>query len=214
MDHRGPGREHDPRLQHHSDRKLPPGLDRALTPANASTLTVWDAHLVFDGNIGRTWQTNTDRIFATLAVDDSQLAGVPGNIYSVFTDNLVAPGVNDIWFTRSSDRGNSWARPVKVNHDKGTHFFPWIAAGTTGRDPREEVSAFIVVDLYWPCPRISSVAGTREPDVVDARRNQVVGKNRVDVARDTSQLGIINGKSGEDPVGVCLPSPADISIED
>ena len=87
-------------------------------PANASTLTVWDAHLVFDGNIGRTWQTNTDRIFATLAVDDSQLAGVPGNIYSVFTDNLVAPGVNDIWFTRSSDRGNSWARPVKVNHDK------------------------------------------------------------------------------------------------
>src|SRR2546426_6434945 len=107
-------------------------------PANASTLTVWDAHLVFDGNIGRTWQTNTDRIFATLAVDDSQLAGVPGNIYSVFTDNLVARGVNDIWFTRSSDRGNSWARPVKVNHDKGTHFFPWIAAGTTGR-----------VDFIW-----------------------------------------------------------------
>src|SRR6266849_1599218 len=107
-------------------------------PANANTLTVWDAHLVFDGNIGRTWQTNTDRIFATLAVDDSQLAAVPGNIYSVFTDNLVAAGVNDIWFTRSSDRGNSWARPVKVNHDKGTHFFPWIAAGTTGR-----------VDFIW-----------------------------------------------------------------
>src|SRR5213592_3124086 len=76
-------------------------------PANANTLTVWDAHLVFDGNIDRTWQTNTDRIFATLAVDDSQLAGVPGNIYSVFTDNLVAPGVNDIWFTRSSDVGTA-----------------------------------------------------------------------------------------------------------
>src|SRR5205807_9380883 len=69
-------------------------------PANASTLTVWDAHLVFDGNIGRTWQTNTDRIFATLAVDDSQLAAVPGNIYSAFTANLIAPGVNDIWFQR------------------------------------------------------------------------------------------------------------------
>src|SRR3989475_4745791 len=107
-------------------------------PADVAMLTLWDAHLVFDGNVGRSWQTNTDRIFATLAVDDSQLAGVPGNIYSVFTDNLVAPGVNDIWFTRSSDRGNSWARPVKVNHDKGTHFFPWIAAGTTGR-----------VDFIW-----------------------------------------------------------------
>ena len=27
----------------------------------------------------------------------------------------------------------SWSKPVKVNNDKGTHYFPWIAAGSTGR---------------------------------------------------------------------------------
>jgi len=94
--------------------------------------------LVFDGNIGRTWQTNTDRIFATLGVDDSSVSGVPGNIYSVFPDNLVAAGKNDIWFTHSSNKGQAWAPPVKVNHDTGTHYFPWIAAGSTGR-----------VDFIW-----------------------------------------------------------------
>src|SRR5712691_9665848 len=104
----------------------------------ATTSWVNDAHLVFDGNIGRTWQTNTDRIFATLGVDDSRVSGVPGNVYSVFPDNLSAPGNNDIWFTHSSNKGQSWAPPVKVNHDTGTHYFPWIAAGSTGR-----------VDFIW-----------------------------------------------------------------
>jgi len=100
----------------------------------AMTSWVNDAHLVFDGNIG----TNTDRIFATLGVDDSGVSGVPGNIYSVFPDNLVAADKNDIWFTHSSNKGQSWAPPVKVNHDTGTHYFPWIAAGSTGR-----------VDFIW-----------------------------------------------------------------
>jgi hypothetical protein len=107
-------------------------------PADVAMLTLWDAHLVFDGNVGRSWQTNTDRIFATLTVDHSGMPGVPGNVYSVFPDNLVAPGTTDIWFTHSSDKGQSWASPVKVNHDTGTHYFPWIAAGTTGR-----------VDFIW-----------------------------------------------------------------
>jgi hypothetical protein len=106
--------------------------------ADVATLTLWDAHMVFDGNVGRNWQTNTDRIFATLAVDDSGTAGVPGKVYSVFPDNLVAPGATDIWFTHSSDKGQSWASPIKVNHDTGTHYFPWIAAGSTGR-----------VDFIW-----------------------------------------------------------------
>ncbi|HYL12425.1 MAG TPA: hypothetical protein VEV41_05295 [Terriglobales bacterium] len=107
-------------------------------PADAAMLTLWDAHLVFDGNVGRTWQTNTDRIFATLAVDDSGAPGVPGNIDSVFPDNLVSPGETDIWFTHSSDRGQTWALPIQVNDDVGTHYFPWIAAGSTGR-----------VDFIW-----------------------------------------------------------------
>src|SRR5207244_3048150 len=49
-------------------------------PATQAGLTVWDAHRVFDGGLS----TNTDEIFATLAVDDSGAPGVGGNIYSVF----------------------------------------------------------------------------------------------------------------------------------
>ena len=103
-------------------------------PAGTGGLTTWDAHLVFDGGPN----TNTDKIFATLGVDDSGTPGVAGNVYAVFSDNLSAPGVWDIWFTHSSNRGMTWPSPVKVNNDKGTHYFPWIAAGTTGR-----------VDFIW-----------------------------------------------------------------
>jgi len=110
----------------------------ALGMSFATVTTTWDAHMVFDGNIGRSWQTNTDRIFATLAVDDSGVSGVPGNVYSVFPDNLAASGVNDIWFSHSPDKGAHWSLPVKVNQDLGTHYFPWVAAGSTGR-----------VDFIW-----------------------------------------------------------------
>ncbi len=103
-------------------------------PATPAGLTVWDAHMVFDGGPS----TNTDKIFATLAVDDSGTPGVGGNIYSVFPDNLVAADHFDIWFSHSSDKAKMWSTPVQVNSDKGTHYFPWIAAGSTGR-----------VDFIW-----------------------------------------------------------------
>jgi hypothetical protein len=99
-----------------------------------ATVTTWDAHQVFDGGPS----TNTDEIFATLAVDDSGVAGMPGNVYSAFADNLSAPDAFDIWFAHSADRAQTWTRPVRANSDKGTHFFPWIAAGSTGR-----------VDFIW-----------------------------------------------------------------
>ena len=99
-----------------------------------ATVTAWDAHKVFDGGPG----TNTDEIFATLAVDDSGIPGTHGNVYSVFPDNLSGPQIFDIWFTHSGDKGVSWSERVKVNNDKGTHYFPWIAAGSTGR-----------VDFIW-----------------------------------------------------------------
>lgn len=97
-------------------------------------VTIWDAHKVFDGP----GNTNTDDIFATLAVDDSGRSGVAGNVYSVFADNLSGLSVFDIWMSHSSDKGGSWSAPVKVNRDGGTHFFPWVAAGSTGR-----------VDFIW-----------------------------------------------------------------
>jgi hypothetical protein len=99
-----------------------------------ATVTMWDAHMVFDGGPS----TNTDEIFATLAVDDSGTPGVGGNIYSVFPDNLLALDHFDIWFSHSRNKSVTWSLPVKVDSDKGTHYFPWIAAGSSGR-----------VDFIW-----------------------------------------------------------------
>src|SRR5438552_17683084 len=70
----------------------------------------WDAHQVFDGGPA----TNADEIFATPGVDDSGQAGVGGNVYSVFTDNLLGPSVFDVWFSHSSDKAQTWSQPVKV----------------------------------------------------------------------------------------------------
>ena len=100
-------------------------------PADALTATVWDAHLVYDGGPS----TNTDRIFATLGVDDSGNPAVHGNVYSVFPDNLnpVGGSVVDIWFSHSIDKAMNWSTPVNIGDGGGTNYFPWIAAGSTGR---------------------------------------------------------------------------------
>src|SRR5918912_230160 len=89
----------------------------------------WDAHQVFDGGPA----TNTDEIFATLGVDDSGTQGVGGNVYSLFTDNLLGPNVFDVWFSHSSDKAQTWSQPVKGNSEKGKQSSPWLAAGGTGR---------------------------------------------------------------------------------
>jgi hypothetical protein len=99
------------------------------TGVGLATTTTWDAHLVADTGPN----TNTDEIFATLAVDDSGISGTHGNIYSVFPDNISGPLSFDIWFSHSSNKGVSWTSPVMVDSGGGTNYFPWIAAGTTGR---------------------------------------------------------------------------------
>src|SRR3989440_1095347 len=51
---------------------------------SASGGLTWDAHQVFDGGPN----TNTDDIFATLAVDDSGTPNVGGHVYPVFAGSL------------------------------------------------------------------------------------------------------------------------------
>lgn len=97
-------------------------------------MTSWDAHLVFDGGP----RVNTDEIFATLAVDNSGVGGVAGSVYVAFPANLSGSTTFDIWFTASTSKGVTWRAPVKVNSSRGTHYFPWIAAGSPGR-----------VDFIW-----------------------------------------------------------------
>lgn len=71
--------------------------------------------------------------FPSMAVD---ISGGPnnGNIYIVWA-NIGVPGVNtgsdiDVYMARSTDDGDTWSTPVKVNQDASglakEHYFPWI----------------------------------------------------------------------------------------
>ncbi len=71
--------------------------------------------------------------FPSMAVDIST-GPYSGTIYLVFT-NIGYPGINtgndmDIYMIKSSDEGETWSLPVRVNQDPAglgkQHFFPWI----------------------------------------------------------------------------------------
>jgi hypothetical protein len=86
--------------------------------------------------------------FPSMTVDVSQ-GMYKGNIYLVWPNHGV-PGINtgadiDIYFIRSSDGGNTWSTPLKVNQDPSgagkTHFSPWITC-----DPESGTLAVIYYD--------------------------------------------------------------------
>src|SRR5436309_3176731 len=77
-------------------------------PANASTLTVWDAHLVFDGNIGRT----TNGTSATPSFSQTSASNKVMHVGGICTDGIfcsVSGGNRDLADSISItiDRGGS-----------------------------------------------------------------------------------------------------------
>jgi hypothetical protein len=57
----------------------------------------------------------------------------PGHVYLTYENYDSAAGTMDVYFTQSTDGGNSWSRPSLVNDDAGTaatdQFQPSVAAG-------------------------------------------------------------------------------------
>lgn len=88
-----------------------------------------------------------------------------GTLYCVYFDTtkIVDSGADvDLYFTRSTDRGNSWTSPVVISGDgypAGDQFFPWLEADAQGRlhllyfDSRNAAQADDVedglLDLYY-----------------------------------------------------------------
>ena len=86
--------------------------------------------------------------FPAAAVDNSNGPG-RGTIYVVWA-NVGEPGVNngndiDVYMIKSSDKGESWTAPVRVNQDPAgqgkQHYFPWIAC-----DPANGILSVIFYD--------------------------------------------------------------------
>lgn len=63
----------------------------------------------------------------SLAVDNS-LSFFRSSLYLVWSDQTVGDDDSDIWFLRSTNRGDLWSIPIRVNQDNpGKHqFSPWI----------------------------------------------------------------------------------------
>jgi hypothetical protein len=55
-----------------------------------------------------------------------------GNPYVVWADPSEDELGFDVWLSRSTDRGQTWATPVKVNQGQGNAVLPWIAAAEPG----------------------------------------------------------------------------------
>ncbi|NQU84212.1 MAG: exo-alpha-sialidase, partial [Mariniphaga sp.] len=86
--------------------------------------------------------------FPVLAVDISGGAN-NGNLYVVWS-NIGEPGINtgtdiDVYMIKSSDQGETWSDPIKVNQDPSglgkEHYFPWITC-----DPEKGTLSVIFYD--------------------------------------------------------------------
>lgn len=56
-----------------------------------------------------------------------------GNIYMTWDETGEGPRASGVWYAYSTDRGNSWSKPVRVDTDNKTNIWPWIAVGGKGR---------------------------------------------------------------------------------
>ena len=67
-----------------------------------------------------------------LMIDNSPMK-TRGTLYLVWGDQQAGTDDADIWFAKSTDKGNTWSAPLRVNKDKpGRHqFLPWLAVDET-----------------------------------------------------------------------------------
>ncbi|MFA5404422.1 MAG: T9SS type A sorting domain-containing protein [Ignavibacteria bacterium] len=95
-------------------------------------------------------------IFPRMAADNSWTSS-RGNLYIVYAANPSGPDLADIYLVKSTDYGQSWSSPVRVNDD-ATTTDQWMPAITvdkkTGRififwyDSRNDPSGNLITELY------------------------------------------------------------------
>jgi hypothetical protein len=69
-----------------------------------------------------------------------------GNIYITWDESGQGPRAAGVWYSYSTDRGNTWADPVRVDTDDKTNIWPWIAVGNKGR----VAIAYLQADIKLP----------------------------------------------------------------
>jgi hypothetical protein len=56
-----------------------------------------------------------------------------GNLYITWDESGAGARDAGVWFSCSTDRGATWAAPVRVDPNGRTDIWPWLAAGDDGR---------------------------------------------------------------------------------
>lgn len=106
----------------------------------------WSAHLAWQGKFDTVTKVgdNANKLFGSISVDRA------GQVHVIVAarqnDNPVAlvascqtggcseaPKPTNLYLVTSPDKGAHWTKPYKVSGEKGSFFFPWIAAGSKGR---------------------------------------------------------------------------------
>ncbi|HMS29471.1 MAG TPA: glycosyl hydrolase [Saprospiraceae bacterium] len=83
------------------------------------------------------WDHNVSGIFRAngLPITLCDLSNGPnrGTIYICWADQRNGENDTDIWFAKSTDKGDHWSAPQKINDDTGTaqQFFPWMTIDQT-----------------------------------------------------------------------------------
>ena len=56
-----------------------------------------------------------------------------GNLYITWDESGRGDRPAGVWYSHSTDRGNTWADPVRVDTDDKTDIWPWLAVGDKGK---------------------------------------------------------------------------------
>jgi len=125
---------------------------------SAATTPTWHSTAVFNDPCAPNPPTppaptcatqDVSELFNSLAVDDA------GNVFAtwIFRDITRTPVEYDVYASESTDGGNTFGPRHKVNHDAGTHYMPWVAAGAGG-----------VIDVvYYGTPAVEATGALNKP---------------------------------------------------
>ncbi|HEY9732002.1 MAG TPA: sialidase family protein [Drouetiella sp.] len=93
-----------------------------------------DVYCSFSDDEGKTWSGRI-HVSQTLAVSTRPRIAFEksGAIDVVWTDTAYGENNPDIFFSRSTDDGTSWSRPINISHTPGASRDPELAIGTDGK---------------------------------------------------------------------------------
>jgi hypothetical protein len=120
------------------------GVYMAVSTDGGATFTDYPVYVNPDATVGYGHQ------FVNVSVDRA------GNVYSVYTDD------HHVYYSFSTDHGQTWTGPFLVSTTSGTQIFPWSTAGDAGK----------LDVVYYQTPYFD---GTTTPDNYPASAAWTVG---------------------------------------